>query len=323
VCIVLDRDRRAAEDDADRRTVFRARGWRYAAGVAGGAASASKWSGWVIVVALIVLTAAWETQGRRRAGEERAFRRMLQGEGPSILVALVALPIATYMASYIGTIHGAVLAAPWRHGTWWRTFFGVQKVMARFHLSKSPLTGNTNPYISPAWSWPLLKRPMPYFFKAVAGKYREVFAGGSPLVWWSSLLALIYAAVRWIRSRDWSAAEAVIVMGFLAGWVLWLPTSFRRPNTFIHYFLPSVPFMCLAVAWVATRIWRTVPGKTAVAVYLAGAAAVFAFYYPVMTAIPVSPASWDRRILFKDCGPGAPAHPLYPPRPQAPGWCWI
>ena len=58
--------------------------------------------------------------------------------------------------------------------------------MLDFHTA---LSGD-HPYQSPPWSWPLIKRPVAYWFADEGGAYREILAMGNPLVWWPGLVAL-------------------------------------------------------------------------------------------------------------------------------------
>ena len=87
-----------------------------------------------------------------------------------------------------------------------------------------------------------------------------------------------------------------------------------RSATFLYYMLPSVPFMCLAMAAVASsrtaRRWRWLT-----IAFSAAAVALFAFFYPVLTGAPLSERALRARQWFTDCEPA--------PGMLAPaGWCW-
>jgi dolichyl-phosphate-mannose--protein O-mannosyl transferase len=315
------------------------RRWRLAAGLMGGAAAACKWSGLFVLVALPVLTAVWERSRIRARGEASSLRRALREQGPSMAVAYAALPAAVYVSSYAGRIHGAVLAAPWSHGSWARSFANIQvHGMFAYHVNAHAV----HPYMSDPWSWPLLKRPVMFFFSLDHGIHREVLATGNPLVWWPSVFAIAYVAVRWFRQREADGPEGVILAGFAFSYAPWLLLALHRSPVFSYYLLPAVPFMCLAVAYALTRLDRS-PRRVATALFAAMVIASFAFFYPVLAAVPLGHRSWQDRMLFRDCeairgaqllanAPDSIVGPdprerrwLHPvstgPPPQ--GWCWI
>jgi dolichyl-phosphate-mannose--protein O-mannosyl transferase len=124
-------------------------------------------------------------------------------------------------------------------------------------------------------------------------------------------------------SRD---ARWVILAGFLAGVVPWLILTGARGQTFLYLILPAVPFMCLALGAVVARIGRSWVGRGAVAAFAAVTVGLFLFYYPLLTAVPLSYPSWRDRILFTDCGEEEAEARLEPQtRPGIPpaGWCWV
>ena len=103
-----------------------------------------------------------------------------------------------------------------------------------------------------------------------------------------------------------------------------------RGFVFIYYVLPVVPFLCLGASLLARRLWSMrLPGRALVSIVTALAVAWFAFYYPVLTARPLSGAEWKQRIFLRDCGRTVKQTrygpvPLittfaYPPG----GWCWV
>jgi hypothetical protein len=156
---VHDRDRpRPSDMDWDRRPagVLSAltlhRPWRLLAGMALGAAVAVKWSGAYVALAVIGLTAAWEIAARRPAGPEAPPRSWtsatwlaIREELPRSLVLLGLVPVAVYLASYIGRMPGELIGLPWQEGTVWRGIWEHQQAMLTFHTT---LEGS-HPYESP------------------------------------------------------------------------------------------------------------------------------------------------------------------------------
>jgi dolichyl-phosphate-mannose-protein mannosyltransferase len=309
LCAVIDRDRLAAGAVRPGRL---ARPWRLAAGLAAGAAVACKWSGLGVLLAIIVLTVLWELA-------QPGGGRRLRSQVAPIIGSLLLAPLAVYMISYIGVLNGTLLTEPWKADFWLRAFARRQHLM----LTKQSGLNGSQPYSSPPWSWPLLRRPVVYFFRQTpTGAYREVLGMGSPLVWWASIPAVGYAVWRWARGRDPWSPEAVIVVVIACLYLPWFIVATHRGQLYLFYMLPIVPFMCLALARVADRLWSRTAGRAAVAVVACGALALFGVYYPLLAARPLSPAQWRERLVFRGgCTSQKPI--LYTSERPPPGFCWI
>jgi dolichyl-phosphate-mannose-protein mannosyltransferase len=336
--LACDRDRLAESANEHRW-----RPWRLAAGAAAGAATATKWSGVFFVIAAIVITLAWESAARRRAGGGRSLQRTFADEGASIAALLVLVPVVIYLVAYIGRIDGSVIALPWADNSWVVNLVEEHRQALDYHWQLDA----RHPYESPPWSWILLKRPVAYY---VAPNSPEGFIGsitalGSPLVWWSFLPALVIIAFAWIRRRDFLRPEGLILSGIAFTYLPWLVLSSDRSAVFIFYLLPVVPFMCLALAYCFVRLGTSIEARVAAAVFMAGALGLFAFYHPLLVGTVLPYESWERRLLFntdKGCEkpPGEPTtttttatvegeervrtvettnRESLPPK----GWCWL
>ncbi|HET7482757.1 MAG TPA: phospholipid carrier-dependent glycosyltransferase, partial [Actinomycetota bacterium] len=281
------------------------RWWRIAAGAAAGCALATKWSGLIALVSVVILTVAWDMHRRRRP-RRSAFLKVVREEGRGMLVAFLVVPLAVYVASFIGHVHGALWALPWHDGSWVYELYQRQIDALHYHLS----LGSTNPFQSSPWSWLLLKRAFPYFTEVTSSGQRiNVLGGGSPVTWWLAIPALLWVTVQWFRRNDPARPEGFIVAGFwlnLLPWMAFEAAPFLlgsgRTGLYIFYVLPMIPFMCAAQALAAQRLWAYLAGRIAVVVVAVAAAAVFAFYYPMLTAMPLSERAWDARIwIFDHC----------------------
>lgn len=328
--VVLDRDR--ARDLPDPPWWWRltlGRPWRLLAGVCLGAATATKWSGAYVAPAVIGLVVAWEIAEQRRrlpsGGLWQAFLGAFRREALPTLVLLGVVPLVVYAASYTGRMPGALLALPWQEGSVWRGIWDHQQAMLEFHTA----LGGDHPYQSPPWSWPFLRRPVAYWFGEENGAYREILALGNPLAWWPGLLALAALVLTWWRA-GWRVLrpEPVILAAAAATYLPWLILSGGRSQTFLWYFLPTVPFLYLALGCLAAWAWRTLAGRAAAVVYALLVVASFGFYLPLLVALPLDPGAWRTRILFADCDrpdgivqelPDDTTSQGVPPD----GWCWI
>ena len=314
--LVYDRDRLLArlerppeEGEDERRGPLKNladRPWRLAAGLAGGAALACKWTGALVLLAVIVLTIAWEVRARRGAGARlgSALSRALREEAASIVLWLLVVPLLLYVTTYIGRIDGAVWSWPWSSGSWLNNLWHRQLDMYDFHHGLDA----THSYQSPPWSWLLLKRPVLYYATTEDGGVQRILATGSPFVWWSSMLALVYAGVAWVRNRDMRDAAGLIFAGFALTYGPWLIPGVARPAVFIFYLLPSVPFMYLAIAYVAVRIGDSWEARTAVGVFATGAVGLFMFYMPLVNGATLTGDQLNQRLWIfqgRQCDPPA------------------
>lgn len=320
-----------------------ARPWRLAAGISAGGAVATKWSGVFFVVAALTLTITWAIGARRRDGRGGAIARALSQEGATILAWLVLVPVLVYLLAYVGRVDGSLLAAPWSDDSWLFNVWTENNRAWHFHRDLEA----SHPYESPAWSWILLKRPVAYY---VAPGAPEGFIGsistlGNPLVWWSSIPAVVFAAGAWLRRRDLFGPEAIIVAGVAFTYLPWLVLSQDRSAVFLFYLLPVVPFMCIALAYCFVRLGRSIEARLAAAMFMAAVAGLFVFYHPLLVGTVLPYESWERRLLFNDeaaCSkpPGEPttttttettrgrtvtntvetaSEDSLPPK----GWCWL
>lgn len=166
-----------------------------------------------------------------------------------------------------------------------------------FHYPRNP-KDFSHPYLSPFWAWPTLVRPIWYFyeshFQGTVERVYGIIALGNPWFWWTFLACLLYTAFRVRKGHD--RALALVFFGYLfqlAGWGIDLKGGF------FYYMYPMVPFMAILVAWNLERWWRRGSlGKAAVAVYLALILGLFAWFFPLLTALPISKAWFNSCMWF-------------------------
>lgn len=269
--------------------------WRIAAGCVAGAAIASKWPGAFALLTALFLTITWQLAARWSDGRGRVLFRTVREEGMSIGLWLLALPVGVYVASHAGTLSGNLFASPWAEGSWLRAVVHQQISVVHFHsgLFKS-LQGQSLP-----WFWILGKEPMIYFLAIEESTASAIVALGNPFVWWLSIAALAYAATRFIRRRDIRSAEAIITIGFVFSYAPWFMLTQLR-GLYLFHFLPTVPFLCLALGYLITTIPHP-PRRTAVAVAIAlGSLFFFIYVHPLLVGTPRPQAS-----------PGAFGSPLH------------
>ncbi len=273
------------------------RPWRLATGVAFGAAAATKWSGLLGVLAVMVLSLVWEWGRRRRARVARPWWGAIRDESFGILLFLLLVPLAVYLASYGRWFadNGVDLAA------WWRTQTGM--------LDYSIHLRATHPYASGAWKWLLLVRPVSYYYTCTAHLANgtctgsaEILALGNPLIFWGSLVTIPLTVVWGAMRRDWVAG--LIATAFFLQYLPWFAVA---RTSFLFYMTPLTPFMVLALVYVLRRIagadaGETVqgltPGRVFAGAVVVASVALFAFFWPVLIGEHISQAAWSMRIWF-------------------------
>jgi dolichyl-phosphate-mannose--protein O-mannosyl transferase len=253
LCLVLDRrwiDRRTPRDpppEGPRRVrspIWRP--WRFAAGVAFGAAVSVKWSGLFAIAAAVAIAFWWEV-GRRARGQGgwlRAYAWTTLRESFGLVVAFALLPVVIYGLVYL----------PWLHHFDWDVgkLADTQASAFRFHsqlkeFEEDPKTGAPTPthyaYSRP-WEWLPMLRPVRVTWDDQGDVRREIVAIGNPVIFWGSMWALPYLAFAWRRKRDWVAA--FVLAAALLQYLPWLLVS--RPQ-FFFYVAPFTPFLVLGVAY--------------------------------------------------------------------------
>jgi dolichyl-phosphate-mannose-protein mannosyltransferase len=233
------------------------------AGVAFGAAVATKWSGAWALVAAGLLVVCWELAARRRDGATVTRATALAA---LVLVVGLALPaVVTYALSWSpwlarfehtwtgqATCDEQEVAPPCRFGTTERLEGLVRhhRDVARFHLTLDA----EHPYRASATTWPVQSRPVVFHWascgedadpatcEVAPGHATEVVALGNLALWWGGL-ALLPVVVAGAVRRD---GRSAIPLAFLtAQYLPWLLVA--RP-VFSFYAVPLVPFLAAAVA---------------------------------------------------------------------------
>jgi dolichyl-phosphate-mannose--protein O-mannosyl transferase len=278
---------------ADRLHRFRYRPLRLAAGAAFGLAIAVKWSGVLALLGAIVLAVAWERSRRKAAGEERPLLSAFRHEGLGLYLALLIVPFVAYAVTWIPWLMdrgvGGLLEWPGHHAD-----------MAGYHLGLDT-TGEDgepiHPYMSRAWSWFLLTRPVSYFWEGGTQCCAEILGIGNPLLFWGALLVVPYLALAWRGRRDWRAGALLVPI--LAQFLPWLLVS--RP-LFLFYIVPVTPFLALGTVYAIRDLMgvrldhRLAVAGTAAVVGVS--VALFAFFWPILTAATISIDTWQDRMWF-------------------------
>jgi dolichyl-phosphate-mannose-protein mannosyltransferase len=267
---------------------------RVGAGAALAAGTAVKWSGVFALAGAGLLAFGWEWARHRRARVRLPLLATLRDEAPALLLAFVVVPLLVYTAAWTSWL--------WDHGFDLGGWFDNHRAIADFHLTLESVKENgepVHPYMSRAWTWLLLLRPVAYYFEDTNGTSAEILGIGSPLVFWGALLVIPYLLVMMVWRRDWRAGALAVPI--LVQYVPWLFVS--RP-LFLFYMTPVTPFLALGMTYLLADVAgepEARPSRSgAVAAAVIGVVAVglFVFFWPVLVGAPIPTEAWQHRIWF-------------------------
>lgn len=138
---------------------------------------------------------------------------------------------------------------------WWHSPLDLVKyIIFKVPEYQAAVKDATHPYSSKWWTWPLLLRPVWYYWKDPGpspGMVVGIWGSGNPPVWWAALPALILCTYYAVRERRLALVFVV------AGWVIHLAPWVGIGRTlFLYHYLPSLLFAFLALSWTLDRIWQ-------------------------------------------------------------------
>lgn len=142
-----------------------------------------------------------------------------------------------------------------------------------------------HPYQSVWWSWPLDLRPIWYLYEPVAGVQRGILLVGNPVILWGGLVAVAACLYGWLKdgAREPGIA-ALLWIGSMAMWAV-IPKKIG----FFYYYYPSSLLLCVALATAFAHFGER-RFRSADLGFAAISTAVFACFYPILSAAPLRDA---------------------------------
>jgi dolichyl-phosphate-mannose--protein O-mannosyl transferase len=233
------------------------------AGVFLGLAIACKWSG--VIAWLLVAGLAW------RGIRARHW-----------VLHFGIIPLAVYYASF-------ALLSP-------RDFLSAQAAMWQLQST----LGGPHTYASSWFQWPVIARPIWYFFEGSGwgggrGSAQAVVFLGNPLVFWAGIAAVLACLHGWLARRH---REAFLIFAAYAGCTLaW--AVIPRKIAFAYYYFPAAMILGCALAYL---FYRTALARWAWPrwTFLALCAALFVWFLPVSSAaLGVSESGFGQLMWFR------------------------
>ncbi len=172
-------------------------------------------------------------------------------------LSFLFIPIAVYIASY---------GVMFKTGHDWGQFVEVQRQMWWYHTNLVA----EHPYTSPAWSWPLLLRPI-YLYdgQVVNDLVARIYAFGNPLVFWFGLFSIIMSFL--VSAQEKNKRLGFVVFSYI---IFFLPWIASPRIMFLYHYLPSIPFLTIAGGYVLRRFAKLRPFVFGIGIIL------FVYFYP-------------------------------------------
>jgi dolichyl-phosphate-mannose--protein O-mannosyl transferase len=250
-------------------------------GIAIGCALGAKWN----AIPLAMVPGLTFFVARALAGRRRLLlsRRGAPVPGVTLVEAFVwlgILPLVVYAATFLPgywlaeNLHPSPLAEKGLIG-FHRDIFALQSQLMTPHR-----------YMSTWPQWVLNLRGIWYLYEPIDGAQRGVLLIGNPLTMWLGLPALVWCLGRGVWVRDWARLGAVIGYGVSLGFWIVAP---KPVQFYYHYFVPSF-FLLAALALTCSDLRRLPRGRWLAWGIPAASAAVFAWFFPIIAALPLARA---------------------------------
>ena len=125
------------------------------------------------------------------------------------------------------------------------------------------------------------------------GKAGYIYALGNPLIFWAGIVAISYLLGKYLDEKNHKFL--IIILGYLIFWVPWI---FTPRLLFLYHYLPSIPFLTVAIGIALSDIYKT-KFKLAVFIILALFISMFFFMYPISSGFPIKADDIDKFMLLK------------------------
>lgn len=307
--------------------------WLGLAGISFGASAAIKWNGLGFLLGAVLVWAAgwvlhWTARIRPIASDrslspaafQSPLRFLTQLHLGHILIGLAAIPALAYYLSWLPYMQIDPSGS---------SFWELQTQTLSYHKRVGGLTAH--PYCSLWFTWPLMLRPIAYFYKVAnsadelpsvvgpplpqgAGSViYDVHAMGNPLLWWFSTAAffllsavLVQQGVQWLFSKNsdsfdsrfrfnsYSWITLYLVINWAANLLPWVRVD---RCAFLYHYMGSLVFSVMAMALLVDR-WLQSPLRPRRNLGIAVILLVFAsfiFWMPIYLGLPISPLELQLR----------------------------
>ena len=304
-------------------------------GIAFGASIATKWSGlFYLMGTYLIWMVAWAKNKFTRDLTDSASATKFPVKNLSPLHKLTQVNIF-HIIFYLAVIPAVVYSIIWIPHLQIDTRYGFIEVHRQILLFHERLGGNSpkvHPYCAAWYKWPLMTRPIAYFYgttqslrdalpivgpplPAADVKFMyDVHAMGNPFLWWFGVAALLFllGILVWqflipLARRNNFYSNTVfsndtwiilyILVNYTANLLPWVGVN---RCSFIYHYMTGVVFAFLAIAWLVDRLLISYRKElraigVTITFLILGA---FVFWMPIYLGLPLSSDGYRLRMWF-------------------------
>jgi len=211
-------------------------------------------------------------------------------------------------------------------------FIEVHKQILAFHERLGGNNAQVHPYCAAWYKWPLLTRPMAYYYQIAqsatdplpvfgpnlpvgSGKIiYDVHAMGNPFLWWFAAAAILFLlgmlivsmVIYWRQQKHFTLPKnftvdtwiaLYLVVNYATNLVPWMRVS---RCAFIYHYMTAVVFAFLAIAWFVDQCLRSYyrPLQVIGIIISLFILAAFVFWLPIYLGLPLSSEDYRLRMWF-------------------------
>jgi len=150
-----------------------------------------------------------------------------------------------------------------------------------------------HPYGSSWWSWPLMLRPICFYYTRAGDVVEAIFQIANPPILWAILPAMVYMALpagRWYREGKF------VLVGYLSQWLIWAPV---KRVCFFHYYYCAAAFGCIALALLISEMVSKPKWRPWAIVFIAIVVISYVYWLPIWTSVPIKESVLTNHFWFK------------------------
>jgi len=248
-------------------------------GMAIGLGLSTKWSAAFLIPILLLLTIKI-----KEVNLSQIFKRVGQ---------FVFLPMAIYLTSWIGWF---VSDKGWARNS------GSNLISSLWNYHLEILNFHTNlvethSYSANPWSWLVLGRPTSFYYESgdscgAEECAQEILAMGTPLLWWSAIIAVAITLGFYINTRNRSAE--IVLAGFAGTYLPWF--IFQDRTMFYFYSISTLPFLILALIYCFDLLLKYGNYQRVIMLFIFVVAINFIYFLPIYIGIEIPYSQWLSRM---------------------------